>query len=186
MPPYSKYHLQTDESYSGPVYSGPLIPDRMTAEQRRASKIYCGMVNRCYCESSKTYKSYGAKGIRILFSKRQFIGWWCKNLKTFKGSLPTTGRVDHSLHYSFDNIFMQENSENTLEMLGRCGTPTPPRAVAVLNAETLEVLYLCESLHEAERRTGICFQNIYKYCKGTYPYYKRTRSGLTFRYAECS
>lgn len=156
----------------------------MTAEQHRASKIYCSMVNRCYCESSKSYASYGAKGIRILFSKRQFIGWWCASLKNFKGDLPTTGRIDHALHYSFDNIVMQENAENSLEMIARRGTPTPPRAVAVLNADTLAVLYICESLHAAERRTGIGFQNIYKHCKG-HPFYKRTRSGLTFRYAEC-
>ncbi len=55
------------------------------------------------------------------YSAREFVSWWLHNLKKKKWIDPTTGRLDHSRGYSFDNIEMQERSDNTKEMCARTG-----------------------------------------------------------------
>ena len=50
---------------------------------------------------------------------RDFMGWWLKELESFKGTIPTCGRIDHSRGYFWDNIEMQDKSENSREVRQR-------------------------------------------------------------------
>lgn len=85
------------------TYDGVLDRKKMPFKVRLAYEKYFGMKRR--------------SGVN--FSVREFIGWWLYNLKRFKGVEPSIGRLDHSKGYSFDNIEIQEMSENSREAILR-------------------------------------------------------------------
>lgn len=87
------------------VYQGPLDRAKMSKEERQAYEAYCAQKARSK-KAGLPAPTYGA---------REFVGWWLENLKSFTGQRPTTGRIDHSKGYSFDNIEMQEMAMNSRE-----------------------------------------------------------------------
>ena len=72
---------------------------------------------RLRCSSKRLYPSY--QGIKVEFSSRQFIYWWIVQSRFSKVKKPSLGRIDHSKNYSFDNIQIQEHSENSFEVRER-------------------------------------------------------------------
>ena len=74
---------------------------------------------RCEHTLHKQYYRYGARGIKVRYDRYSFIKWWLENLKTFEGKTPTVGRIDHDKDYSFENIVMQDKSENSKERAAR-------------------------------------------------------------------
>ncbi len=90
---------------SVPLYKGSLDRAKMSKKERLGYEAYCGQKAR----------SKKAKLPPPSYSAREFIGWWLHNLKTFKGTVPTCGRIDHKKGYSWDNIFMQDMKENSRE-----------------------------------------------------------------------
>lgn len=88
---------------------------------KRAFGIWLAQVRRCSNANCKTFKTYGANGIRVEYGNRDFIGWWINEFKGRRWTRPSVGRIDHSRNYSFDNIEMVEHSENAREMYQRTG-----------------------------------------------------------------
>lgn len=87
----------------------------------RAYGIWNSQRQRCHNPKDHAYKYYGAKGIRVEYEVRDFIGWWIASYLVVKPKSPSVGRIDHSKNYSFDNIEMVEHADNAREMYHRTG-----------------------------------------------------------------
>lgn len=107
--------------YEGPLYSNK--NDKMDEISRKAYVVFCKQKDRCYNKNSPRFPFYGAKGIRVLYSPREFIPWFVDRYSKFKGKKASVGRIDHSKGYYLDNIEMIELSDNVKERNTRCGNP---------------------------------------------------------------
>ncbi len=95
--------------YSGSLYKRPSLVEE-------AYQSWAAQKSKCYNKNSRLYRYYGAKGIKVLYSSREYVGWWIeqsKKKKTWKKK--NCGRIDHDGDYCFENIEMQEASENVAE-----------------------------------------------------------------------
>jgi len=92
-----------------PIYSGPLDRNKMSRTDLRAYEAY----NALKARSKKQDLPNPS------FTAREFIAWWTDCLKDFKGTIPTCGRIDHSLGYSWDNMEMQDMADNSRESARR-------------------------------------------------------------------
>lgn len=88
----------------------------MPPHLRAAYESWVNQRRRCLNKSHRQYKYYGAKGITVKYGAREFVGWWEKELRSFKGKVPTVGRINHSGHYEFSNIVLQDKSDNSKEV----------------------------------------------------------------------
>lgn len=76
--------------------------------------------SRCERPERPDYKQYGAKGIRVLYQKEEFVEWYIKQMHG--RNIDTkwhVGRKDHSLHYSFDNVELVVARDNMVESSNR-------------------------------------------------------------------
>ena len=99
-------------------YISPLI--------KKANYTYTNILKRV---SGKDHPNY--KGIGIGFTKREFVYWWIVQNRFFKLNKPSIGRVNHSRGYFFDNIKLEEHSENSREARKRCGTFVPGKPILI-------------------------------------------------------
>ena len=102
-------------------YQGTLTRGKMSQQVQRAYWIWTEQRKRCTNPSNACYATYGARGIRVEYDARSFIGWYLHAL-TVQPTLksPHVGRRDHGRNYSFDNILLQEGSDNAREAGLRC------------------------------------------------------------------
>lgn len=113
-------------------YDGPLSMSKMPPLVKRAYAAWSLSRDRCNNPRNKDYKYYGGKGIRVLYSSREFIVWWTIQFKSKKWKNPTVGRIDHDRDYRFDNIEMQEKVDNSLERIDRVGCPFPQHQIIAI------------------------------------------------------
>ncbi len=90
-------------------YEGTLDRKKMSENERKAYGAFYNII----CRTNK----FGYQ--RPTFSKREFMGWWLESLKSFKGSRPSCGRLNHSIGYSWDNMEMQDLNDNRRESFVR-------------------------------------------------------------------
>lgn len=160
-------------------YTGILAKAKMPVFERRAYYIWMEQRNRCQNPKHPFYAHYGAKGIRVEYSSREFIGWWVAEMKTFKGQKPDVSRIDHSKNYSFDNIFLDEHRSNVQERNTRLGNPSPRKQVFAYDRTTLKLLGTFEHTRQAAKAMGTNQRSVVLCCTGKA---KGTKSGLTFSY----
>lgn len=163
-------------------YCGILNERKMPRDVRAAYVSWLNQRRRCYDKTHKQYAYYGAKGIEVKYESRDFIGWWISNLKTFKGEIPTVGRIDHAGHYCFENIELQSKSDNSKEMNIR-------RRLAHKVEKKKPVRMLCyacdskiadfKSVQEASAQTGIHMSIISGIANGRH---RRTHEGYSFSF----
>ena len=144
----------------------------------KANKAYSAQKTRCYNSNATQFKYYGGKGIKILYSKDDFIVWWLDHYKNFKGTEAQVGRIDHSKDYSFDNIEMVDKSVNCKERIRRNGTPIPMRPVVAINKLTGEKTKHISSCH-ASWATGHSQSTVLRQCNNAYKN-KKTRFVFEF------
>lgn len=122
------------------IYKGTLNQYKMSKIPKKAYNSYNHQKKRCYSKTNKAYLNYGAKGIKVEYSVREFIAWFLKEYKKFNKNIPLKfldiGRIDHSKNYSFDNIRLESRSENTKERNNRLGNPINKRKVLVTDVST--------------------------------------------------
>lgn len=98
------------------IYRGTLDYKKMSIDARKAYYSWTGQMAKCSNPKNALYKYYGAKGIKVKYSSREFIGWWLERSKErTHWKKRNCGRLDHDKDYSFDNITLQESSENIAE-----------------------------------------------------------------------
>ena len=97
------------------LYDGSLGRNTIHKDINAIYRRYKMQRQRCNNPKNDDYKNYGAKGIKVEYSSREFIGWWLESIKNIKVKKPVCGRIDHSRNYSLDNIEIQSASENSKE-----------------------------------------------------------------------
>lgn len=100
---------------------GPLTSRTLSRRLKRLCWIYQEQKARCNKPTHPRYRTYGAKGIRVEYTSKEFIAWYLSAYKKAGISRPHVGRKDHSKNYCFANIELQTASENTKELHARYG-----------------------------------------------------------------
>lgn len=143
-------------------YKGPLNPAKLNPIQNKAVNTIRDQNSRCYNPNHKNYSQYGALGIRVEYTTRQFIAWYEREYnKRPHWNKASCGRIDHTKNYSLDNIELIEQSENSRERMARCGNPVKTTPVEFKNVLTGEVRQF-KSKAEASRLLGIPKSSFYK------------------------
>jgi len=95
----------------------------MTPLARKAGKAYSDMKYRCSNPRARLYYRYGARGIKVLMSRRDFMSWFIHYGELFQKDRPdvqfSVGRLDHDDNYMFSNIEVVSHLDNCLESLER-------------------------------------------------------------------
>lgn len=135
------------------LYSGSLhkkVLNNGPKEVRRALYVYRGQLLRCNNVNAPNYKWYGAKGISVEYTAREFIGWYLVKIKKYKKTTrPSVGRIDHSKNYSLENIELISSAENCKETITRNGPPRGYRPVIMISVKTKGVIAEFNSIKEA-------------------------------------
>ncbi len=157
------------------------IPKSFTKSKsyRDGAGSFHRQVGRCSNPQDARYKNNGAKGVRVLYKRYPFIKWWVESLKTFKGTIPTTGRKDHDGNYEFANIEMQDKSENSRERSRRAPSIMPMRKVFVHSPKTRKLVFWAESTCEMARCLGYIQGNVSYWAKR-----EKTKDAFLFSYKE--
>ncbi len=159
-------------------YTGPLVKKKMRGVVKTAYISWMDQRARCTNVKNKSFKNYGAKGLKVSYSSRDFINWWLRELsiKKLKG-IVVCERLDHSKGYSFENIKLGTQSTNAKESAERTSKLLRVRVVQI--SIYGKVLQRFDSVTAAARYAGVTPPSIVGVCKG---HYTKTRKGLIFRY----
>ena len=140
-------------------------------DQKKAFRIYKGQKKRCW-GLEKKYKSY--KGLTVDYKPKEFIKWWCINIKHYiYDNDPTCGRINHSKGYSFDNIRIESRFDNSMELVTRNQHFSPVKIYV-----QGKWAFTAKSMKEASDLTGIAYNSIPRYCNGEL---YTTRCGCSFK-----
>lgn len=149
-----------------PLYTGSLNTRLMSSVVRRAYWVWAIQGARCYNPKNDHYPFYGARGVRRLYSSRDFIGWFLHNLKKFKGHRPSINRINNDGNYEFGNIEIVSLSDNIKERNDRRGNPgRSHKKVYSVNLDTGK-RRLFSSKIEAALEYGINPKTVYNHCQG--------------------
>lgn len=145
---------------------------------QRARNSFYDQKKRCYNPKNRNYKWYGEKGITVEYNLVSFLNWYYKNANGY--SRPTVDRIDHAKNYDFPNIQIVEKSENSKEMISRCGTPLKKRAVIAYKDG--EVYGYYESAYHAAREIGqgVCQSGVRYVSNGI----RKKHKGFIFKFKE--
>lgn len=146
--------------------------------KQKANVCFDNQNRRCYTKNNPRYKDNGAKGIRVEYTRQEFVNWYLKNYPSKKDKW-SVGRIDHSKSYSLDNIRFETLAENSMERILRVGTTKPRRKIIIHDCISGEDVFIAESAAEAAKLTGIDRSHVRKYCLG---YCRRSAKGFSLRY----
>ncbi len=153
-------------------YYGILVPKKMDKNTKKAYDAYSNQIYRCQNPKRPDYVYYGAKGIKVLYERRDFMGWYLWQLSHHHYDDPSVGRLDHSGNYCFENIEMVEFNENRRERYYRAGRMGPViKSVFLLDSRGDPVAFF-ETAQKAAKFYGISNASIHssaankKYCTG--------------------
>jgi len=130
------------------IYHGPIDLKLMTKEAARAYRSYADQKRRCTKQSHPDYKWYGAKGIQVKYSAREFVGWWLNQISKKSFKKPTVGRIDHSNNYELGNIELVEFIDNLKEAKKRNGSPIKPIVRMSDSGEEIAIFQNCSRAAE--------------------------------------
>lgn len=148
-------------------YSGSLSSKKRSDTVRTAYQSWLDQRQRCNNKKNPSYPYYGGRGIKVVYSSREFVGWWIS--QKFTGKKPTISRIDHGGNYEFSNVRLEEHIENcVLDTIKRHGPPSLKcrRPLAIYSGKTGKLIKIARDGKEAEKITGILRTNICKYAKG--------------------
>lgn len=93
------------------MFQGKLVKNKLKGRARTALVSWQDQRGRCNNPRHKCYKWYGAKGVQVKYSSRDFIAWWLREAKGRRGRL-VCDRIRSSGHYEFGNVQLITQSEN--------------------------------------------------------------------------
>lgn len=142
-------------------YQGTLSSAKLRGSAKKAYVLFGCMKRRCTNPIDISYKWYGGKGIKIGFTQREFMHWFIKKHKGHKFNKVSISRKDHSKNYTFDNIFLQELSDNCKEMASRHKKrPHKQTKVLILDKKTGVPIVSCFSVMYASEFSKIPYSTI--------------------------
>lgn len=145
------------------IYEGPLHQAKMHPTARKAFYTWYQQLRRCQYPTNRQYRWYGAKGIRVEYSSREFIGWYLAEAARRDISNLVVGRIDHAQNYRFGNIELQTATENAKERIARCGG-FKARPILIRRYSDGAFVAIARDSAEATRITGI--RHISEYASG--------------------
>lgn len=173
---YEKYLDHDRKIYTGKRYSSNKESIDIMKLIKKGSICYRSMKVRTSDDSK--LKKYAGLGVH--FSQREFLYWWIIQNRFFKMNISTVGRIDHSKGYYFDNIILQEKSDNSKEARIRNGQNFQSRKVNIFYSGAL--IAEASSLYQAAQCSKLRKSAIEHQCKkiGNESLYK---SNWSFRFA---
>ena len=161
-------------------YEGTLNRAKMDSVLKRAYKSWIDQGYRCTNKKDGHYKYYGEKGIRRVYSSRDFMGWYiCEYKKRESWVKPSVDRIDPMKDYCFENIQLIELSENTKRRNLEHGNPSASKIVMTFDGKSGELL-LIGSKRETERLTMVNRRDMTRSCDTG----KSLRNGFSFKYCD--
>lgn len=140
-------------------YVGTSYWQLLSPEIKRAWSIY--------------YKQKKRSG--VCYSLREFLYWYILHPKRKKLKLPNVARFNHDKPYSWDNIEIQEQSENVIERNSRCGNPGKShRAVIAIDLVSGRKIKEFTTKQDAAKHFGVSEKTVYNHCQ------KRTKQFFKF------
>ena len=148
-------------------YKGVLDKKAMKGDVKKAYSVWGQQRERCNSRKNKNYKWYGAKGIRVEYTSREFIDWYINAIKKFNGNNPSVGRIDHNKNYSFDNIELQSIKENAREMRLRNKDLSKKfmKKVLISDSSTGDIIKVSDSVKDAADFIGVSPSTVCRYLK---------------------
>lgn len=162
-------------------YQGPLNMRKMDAVAAWAYRAWKNQKTRCYNQNAPLYRYYGGKGVRVLYSSRDFLGWAVAQKLPGPIGQIAIGRINHDDHYKFGNIEVVTRSANSQEMLLRNKNPANrkrQRAVVVFDGFGAR-LGRFDCISDAARAFSVDSGKVSRICSGVY---KAMKNGIKFQY----
>lgn len=150
----------------------------MKLTSRPGYSVWHGQRTRCYNKRDKLYKYYGARGIRVKYTSKEFVKWYAENLIGFIGD-PSVDRIDNDGHYEISNIQLITRSENSKKRVRDKGPGKPRKKILISDAKSKDGLMFAMGSLYASRLTEVPAQNIREICGGNR---RKTAKGYTFKY----
>jgi len=152
-------------------YEGPLDYKKMSRLEKRAYETWANQRSRCNSKKDPSYKTYGARGIKVEYSSREFIGWYLREIKKVNMKRPSVGRVDHDKNYSLSNIKVEEFSDNSVESRSRYWAKTGLKPKTYTKVELFciccgESIKVFESVKACASYVGITYTNLVRALNG--------------------
>jgi len=145
---------------------------------KKAYDSWRGQNERCNNKANKAYRYYGAKGIQVTYSSREFVTWWLEAMRNFPtGAKLTVNRRDANLNYSFDNIELVPWAQNVAEANRR----TKANSTWVYCVDSKALLGKYSSETEAAVAHGMDLQTVSKHCRRKFTP-GRSTGKIAFRY----
>lgn len=145
-------------------YNGSLNHrNKLPKDVMKAYITYKNQKSRCYNKNVRSFIDYGKKCIEVKYSCREFIEWYLIKIKNTSFKDPIVGRINHSKNYSFDNIKIEERSDNSKEAMNRCAINFS-YPVIVIDRITLKKIGRCKSMAEASKKYGNSFSTVQRQC----------------------
>lgn len=135
--------------YGGKIRYNKSRVVRMAYSSWRAQKT------RCYNKNNIKNSTYWGRGIEVRYKLRQFISWYLKNIKAFRGKDPTVGRIDHYGHYDFNNIKIESRSSNSRERMLRDNPSIKKRKQIYIYDSSGLFISKAQTTRDAARITGV-------------------------------
>jgi len=134
-----------------------LINIKNREKQIKQNPWLCSYFNakaRCKNKNHPKYHRYGGRGIKFLMIKDDFKFLWFRD-KAYLLKRPSIDRKDNDGNYELNNCrfieFYENKAESNINSINVRQLDRKRRLIAVWS-----------SLHEAERKLGIAYQNIWK------------------------
>jgi len=151
-------------SYNGLYYKGSLNHRlKLPRLVLKAYQSYNNQKTRCSNKKVRSYRDYGAKGIIVEYSCREFVAWYLFNIKNKLFKDPVVSRIDHSKNYNFKNIILEERSINSKEAMNRTSKNFSYPVIVKENI-TFKIIDRCNSMKEASIKFGNSFSTVQRQC----------------------
>ena len=145
------------------------------------------MKQRINNRESKDYNKYGGRGISYHPDFETFVGWWKytepmweKFVKENPKETPSINRSDNDGNYTYGNIEIISQPDNTRQRLKDSGHPSEHlRKPVIATCKKTEKEYHFLSTREAERRGFAYHSDISKCCLGK----RKSAGGYYWRFA---
>lgn len=162
--------MDTDIPVSAKI-PGAVAHSLLNKVQKKAYSAYTGQWNRCNNPNASDYQYYGGRGIKVKYSRIEFMKWYVEKLNEYPGTEPTISRTDHDGDYCFENIKVESFTENRSERWKRRGPAigNKPRRVGLFSKNTHECIATFPSISKAAQELDMDSGHLHRVCSSKNP-----------------
>jgi len=81
--------------------------------KRRSTNVYKDQGSRCNNQNNKSYHRYGGRGIKRVWSRKEFREFYVENIIGKEWVRPSVDRIDNNGDYRIENCQIIEMDENS-------------------------------------------------------------------------